>query len=155
MSLPAREVFGSTEEAAKDAVDFSALRDALAVISNKWTVVILGVLCVRPRRANEITRLVGGVARKVQTDTLRTMERDGLVARVRGGTPGAAVEYSITPLGATLRQVLVDLQAWSTTHMPQVHAARAAFDERERSAKGGHGMHTASGLPSPRNSRHR
>ena len=121
--------------AGNEEVDFGGLRDALELISNKWAVAILETLCVRPQRANEITRRLVGIARKVQTNTLRTMERDGLVARTGSGVPGTSVEYSITPLGASMRQVLVDLQAWSASHMPQVLSARAAFDERERTRR--------------------
>jgi DNA-binding HxlR family transcriptional regulator len=112
-------------------VDLSRLGDVLGLLANKWSVRVLEALCTGPRRFGEITRRLDGVARKVLAETLRAMERDGLVSRSTTGVRGTAVEYSITPLGATLRELLLALQEWAKVHMPEVEDARARFGARE------------------------
>jgi DNA-binding HxlR family transcriptional regulator len=77
-------------------------RMALHRIGDRWTALVVGVLAERPHRFGELRRRIGGVAQKMLTQTLRSLERDGLVSRKAFATVLVTVEYSPTPLGETL-----------------------------------------------------
>ena len=99
-------------------------------IADKWSVLILTALCNGPLRFNAIKRRLEGITQKVLTQSLRRLERNGIVARrVIPGSP-VAVEYRITPLGRTLDQPFRALHAWTLDHLPDVELARQAFDNR-------------------------
>jgi DNA-binding HxlR family transcriptional regulator len=78
---------------------------------------------------NELRRAVPSVTATSLIATLRRLERNGVVERLIVNTRPVAVEYRITPLGKTLREPIDALLRWSATHMPEVQAARARFDE--------------------------
>jgi len=99
-------------------------------IGDKWSMLILSSLCSEPQRFNALKRRLGGITQKSLTQTLRRLERNGVIARrVIPSTP-VAVEYSITPLGGTLRKPIQALWAWTEAHMAEVEEARRAFDAR-------------------------
>ena len=99
-------------------------------IADKWSVLILTALCSGPLRFNAIKRRLEGITQKVLTQSLRRLERNGIVARrVIPGSP-VAVEYRITPLGRTLDQPFQALHAWTLHHLPDVELARQEFDMR-------------------------
>jgi len=75
---------------------------------------------------------VAGISQRMLTVTLRGMERDGLVKRTVYPEVPPRVEYNLTPLGATLRQLVRGLVEWSEAHLAEVDAARAAYDARDR-----------------------
>ena len=87
-----------------------------------------------PRRFGVLRRSIGGISQKMLTQTLRKLERDGLVSRRVYPTTPPSVEYALTPLGETLTEPLGALRAWSSAHIAEVVAARAAFDERTNAA---------------------
>lgn len=104
-------------------------RDLLDRIGDKWTVLILGELGKHgPCRFTELRRQLAGVSEKMLTQTLRALERDGLVHRTVYPTVPARVEYDLTPLGQTVREPLKALTEWSVQHIDQVLAARERYD---------------------------
>ncbi|MEC3956641.1 helix-turn-helix domain-containing protein [Nocardia sp. CDC153] len=100
----------------------------LDTISDKWVCLILAALGPGPLRYGEIRTIVAAVSNKMLTQTLRTLERDGLVTRAMTAQVPVRVDYSLTPLGQTLLPVLSQLQQWAEGHMDDVLAARAEFD---------------------------
>ena len=95
---------------------------------DKWSLAVLNELCERPRRFNELRRLIPVVTQKSLTATLRKLERNGIVERVLLSSRPVAVEYRITPLGKTLRPPIDVILQWATAHMPDIERARAEFD---------------------------
>jgi DNA-binding HxlR family transcriptional regulator len=112
-------------------------REILARVGDKWSVYVIHVLGdSRTLRFNELRSRVDGISQRMLTVTLRGMERDGLVARRVFPEVPPRVEYTLTPLGATLRQLVRGLVAWSGAHLTEVDAARAAYDAKHgRAAK--------------------
>jgi len=106
-------------------------RDILARIGDKWSVSVIHVLGdARTLRFNELRGQVDGISQRMLTVTLRGLERDGLVARTVYPEVPPRVEYALTPLGATLRQLVRALVAWSGAHLVEVDTARAAYDAK-------------------------
>ncbi|PZE30029.1 MULTISPECIES: helix-turn-helix domain-containing protein [unclassified Curtobacterium] len=105
-------------------------RQLLDRIGDRWTVLTLGALVDGPRRYSAIAGRVDGVSQKMLTQTLRALERDGLVTRTVFPEIPPHVEYALTDAGWSLRTVLAGLEDWATGHMDDVLAARAAYDER-------------------------
>lgn len=106
-------------------------REILARVGDKWSVYVVHVLGdARTLRFNELRSQVDGISQRMLTVTLRGMERDGLVSRKVYPEVPPRVEYSLTPLGTTLRQLVRGLVAWSGAHLAEVDAARAAYDAR-------------------------
>ncbi|MDZ4365393.1 helix-turn-helix domain-containing protein [Brevundimonas sp.] len=113
---------------------FAALcptRQILDRIGDKWTVLVVQVLDEGPMRFNGLKRRISGVSQKMLAQTLRHLERDGLVSRRVFPTTPVTVEYALTPLGQTLVGALTPLIAWSEGRIGDVTAARAVFDARE------------------------
>ncbi len=97
-------------------------------IADKWSMMILTVLDQGPQRFNTIRRQIEGVSQKSLTQTLRRLERNGLITRrVLAGSP-VAVEYELSELGWTLLPPFRALYRWTKENMPQVEAARLLFD---------------------------
>ena len=99
-------------------------RTALNRIGDRWTALIVGVLAERPHRFGELRRRVDGISQKMLTQTLRSLERDGLVSRSAFATVPVTVEYALTPLGETLVPVLAAIRDWAEDHIVDVLAAR-------------------------------
>lgn len=108
-------------------------REILARVGDKWSVYVIHVLGDAGRlRFNELRSRVDGISQRMLTVTLRGMERDGLVTRTVYPEVPPRVEYALTKLGATLRQLVRGLVKWSGAHLTEVDAARAAYDARNR-----------------------
>lgn len=105
-------------------------KPVLEQITNKWSVLILAVLCTQPSRFNAIKRRLDPITHKALTEALRRLERNGLVDRHVLATSPVAVEYSITPLGRTLQQPFTALIAWAKEHGHALEAAREQADTR-------------------------
>lgn len=97
-------------------------------IADKWTVLVLGLLVRAPMRFNALRRQIEGLSQKVLSQTLKDMERDGLVRREAFPTVPVTVEYSITPLGKTLAGVVGGLTQWAEDNASAILAAREKFD---------------------------
>jgi DNA-binding HxlR family transcriptional regulator len=109
-------------------------RRVLDIIADKWTVLIIGALSNGTRRFQQLRREVEGVTQKMLTQTLRRLERDGLVSRRIYATVPPRVEYSLTPLGHTITGPLWAVREWAETHVEEIEAARAAWDARQTAA---------------------
>jgi DNA-binding HxlR family transcriptional regulator len=97
-------------------------------IADKWSILILAVLCQQPRRFNEIRRALDSVTQKALTQCLRRLERNGLVSRrIIAGSP-VGVEYAITPLGASLKEPIRALHAWTLDHEAAILTAQRNYD---------------------------
>ncbi|MCC9623914.1 helix-turn-helix transcriptional regulator [Thalassospira sp. MA62] len=105
-------------------------RELFDQISDKWSMMILAVLADGPLRFNAIKRALEGITQKALTQTLRKLERNGIVARHVIATSPVAVEYEITELGQSLITPFRALYMWTRDNMDAVEAARADFDER-------------------------
>jgi DNA-binding HxlR family transcriptional regulator len=81
-------------------------------------------------RFNQLGRALGGITQKMLTQTLRTLERDGLVLRTVYPTTPPRVEYALTPLGASAAGLSSVISEWSVAHAGEILAARDGFDER-------------------------
>jgi DNA-binding HxlR family transcriptional regulator len=140
----------STSAARKRAqakVDYDAFlagcpsRQLLARISDKWVTLVLAALgsggpnpgqdCVgepRPMRYSELSRRLAGVSQKMLTQTLRSLERDGLLTRTVTPTVPVTVTYELTDLGSSLHDVMRGIKRWAEAHMDEVHANRQMYD---------------------------
>lgn len=108
-------------------------REMLVRIGDKWSVYVIHLLgAAGTLRFNELRSQVQGISQRMLTVTLRGMERDGLVSRKIYPEVPPRVEYTLTPLGKTLRQLVKGLVEWSGAHLAEVDAARAAYDARTR-----------------------
>jgi DNA-binding HxlR family transcriptional regulator len=105
-------------------------RIVLDRIADKWTVLIAGALDGKTKRFGELRREIGGVSQKMLTQTLRGLERDGIVARRVYATVPPKVEYSLTELGRTLVRILEAIREWSETNIEDVLKARLDYDYR-------------------------
>ncbi|MFI0718610.1 winged helix-turn-helix transcriptional regulator [Streptomyces sp. NPDC021224] len=100
-------------------------RQVLELVSDKWSALILFLLGHRPHRHAELMRTVGGISQKMLTQTLRSLEADGLVHREAFPVVPPHVEYSLTPLGESLSPLLHGLCRWAEAHHADIEAARA------------------------------
>jgi DNA-binding HxlR family transcriptional regulator len=105
-------------------------RPILDQIADKWSMLVLYALEPGPQRFNALKRRLEGVTQKALTQTLRRLERNGLIARRVIAASPVAVEYAITDLGRTLLAPFRALYAWTKDHLADVAAAQAAFDAR-------------------------
>jgi DNA-binding HxlR family transcriptional regulator len=102
--------------------------ELLATLSDKWVTLVLSALANGPMRYSEISREVAGASQKMLTQTLRKLERDGLVSRTVTPSVPVRVDYELTVLGESLLPVQRAIKAWAETHIEEVHAARARYD---------------------------
>jgi DNA-binding HxlR family transcriptional regulator len=106
-------------------------RLVLERIADKWTALIIGILAqAERRRFNELRRMIGGISQKMLTQTLRDLERDGLVKRTIYPEIPPRVEYELTPLGRTLCGPLGSITQWAHDHIEEVKRAQSEFDAR-------------------------
>jgi DNA-binding HxlR family transcriptional regulator len=103
-------------------------RRLLDRISDKWMSLILVALADGPRRYSDLSRTIAGVSQKMLTQTLRAMERDGLLTRTVTPSVPVRVDYALTPLGAGLLPLMRAIKRWAEDNMDAVLAARAAYD---------------------------
>ncbi len=106
------------------------VREGLSVLSSKWSVGVLLALGEGARRYHEILAELEPISEKVLTQTLRAMERDGLIGRRVHPEVPPRVEYALTPLGATMATPLKALASWSLRHGEQVEDARGRYEAR-------------------------
>ncbi len=109
----------------------------LSQIGDKWTILIINILAQERSavRFGQLRKAVPGISQKMLTQTLRDLERNGLVVRTVYPVIPPHVEYSLTALGRTLIGPLGALSVWSAEHLADVHAAQAIFDRETSAAK--------------------
>ncbi|CAL9519051.1 winged helix-turn-helix transcriptional regulator [Streptomyces pilosus] len=97
-------------------------------ISDKWVALVVSALAPGPMRYSDLGRRIAGVSPKMLTQTLRSLERDGLLTRTVTPSVPVRVDYALTPLGASLSLLLTAVKDWAETHFDEVHRARERYD---------------------------
>ncbi len=128
---PARISHPETGEVADPRVE-ALVNEVIGRVADKWTMLILEVLAEHGEtRFTRVGELVGGISQKMLTQTLRQMERDGLVVRTVHPIIPPKVEYRLTDLGFTLAEAFCGVWTWAEANIDRIEAARAAFDARK------------------------
>lgn len=110
-----------------------AHRELLDQVLDKWSISALAVLCDGPHRFSRLKAEIPGVTQKSLTQTLRRLERNGMIHRRVIDSSPIAVEYRVTELGRTLENPIATLQAWAASALADVNDARHRYDaERDR-----------------------
>lgn len=125
--LPLAARFGDWQAAGFDA-DACPTRNILDRIGDKWTMLILIALAAAPRRFSELHRTVPDISKRMLTQTLRALERDGLATRHVFPTKPPSVEYRLSALGRSVLDPLAGLVAWAERNFAAIREARARFD---------------------------
>jgi DNA-binding HxlR family transcriptional regulator len=105
-------------------------RQVFATIADKWAGLTIAALADGPRRHGQLLKTIAGASQKMLTQTLRELERDGLVSRTVTPTVPLRVDYELTPLGMTLQPLLQALKSWSEAHIGDIMAARDDYERR-------------------------
>jgi DNA-binding HxlR family transcriptional regulator len=105
-------------------------RQVLDRIGDTWSVLVVVSLTNGPRRYTELAKRIDGVSPKMLTQTLRALERDGLISRTVHAVVPPRVDYQLTELGESLLQLVGALESWAQTHMGDVLAARVSYDNQ-------------------------
>ncbi|MCP2258210.1 transcriptional regulator, HxlR family [Streptoalloteichus tenebrarius] len=107
-------------------------RTVIEVLANRWVMYVLGMLRQHggPMRFNQLRRSLPGITQKMLTQTLRMLERDGLVSRTVYPTVPPRVEYGLTALGQEASHLASVIGEWSTAHADAIMAAREDYDRR-------------------------
>jgi DNA-binding HxlR family transcriptional regulator len=104
-------------------------RQVLDRVAGKWTMLVVTALTAEPvLRFTELRRRVEGVTQKMLTQTLRELERDGMVARTAYPTVPVTVEYRLTPLGRDLAATVHVVRQWAYANIEAIQAARERYD---------------------------
>lgn len=110
--------------------DGRAVRDVLARVGDKWTLLVVATLRGGRLRFSELQRHIPGISQRMLTLTLRQLERDGLISRTVHAEVPPRVEYELTDLGGTLLQLSIALGDWAIENRARIEAARAEYDAR-------------------------
>jgi DNA-binding HxlR family transcriptional regulator len=131
-SFPAVRIKKKAGKRSRPAVDELSCPVYLIIdhLADKWALLIIGQLANGTMRFAELRRAVEGVSQKMLTVTLRGLERDGIVNRKLYASVPPKVEYSLTPLGASLSDMSHELCRWAEANMEQILRARRNFDNR-------------------------
>ncbi|MFI6392435.1 winged helix-turn-helix transcriptional regulator [Nonomuraea sp. NPDC050540] len=105
-------------------------RQLLSTLSDKWVSLILTALAGGSQRYSDLARTIAGVSQKMLTQTLRSLERDGLVSRTLTPSVPVRVDYELTDLGRTLLPIVAAIKEWAEAHIEDVQAARTLYDNR-------------------------
>lgn len=119
------------------------VRDVLDRVGDKWSILVVALLRDRPMRFSELRRSVDKISQRMLTRTLRSLERDGLVARTVTPSRPPKVDYRLTTLGTTLLEPIIALAAWAEKSRAVIHASRVRYDT-------GHEATLATGIAPPR-----
>ncbi len=106
-------------------------RQVLQLIADQWTPLVIYGLVDGTMRFGQLLKRIDGISRKMLTQTLRSLERNGLVQRVVYPVVPPVVEYSLTPLGKTLVEPIKALTDWAYGHLQEVAQAQTAYDQRD------------------------
>ena len=107
-------------------------RQILDRISDKWVVLVLGLLAGGPKRFSVVKREIEGISQKMLSQTLRSLEQDGLLTRRAFPTVPVTVEYELTSLGHSLNSTLEPVIAWAIANMGKIHRARETASKGTR-----------------------
>jgi DNA-binding HxlR family transcriptional regulator len=124
-----------TQEATDGRVE-ALVTELIGRVADKWTMMIIEVLTQRGEvRFTRLSEMVPGISYKMLTQTLRQMEREGLVARTVHPVVPPKVEYRLTELGLSLSAAFCGVWMWAEEHLSEVETARAAFDSKRTSVE--------------------
>ena len=104
------------------------MRDVLDRVGDKWSMLMIMALATRSQRFSELHRAIRDISKRMLTQTLRDLERDGLITRHVFPTKPPSVEYRLTPLGQSLLDPMASLIDWADRRYSDIHAARVRFD---------------------------
>lgn len=107
-------------------------RRGLELIADQWTMLVVVALRENTKRFSQLHTHIEGISKKMLTQTLRGLERNGLVKRVVYPVIPPMVEYSLTPLGQTLIEPIWALRDWSEQHIEEVEKSRAEYDQKDK-----------------------
>jgi DNA-binding HxlR family transcriptional regulator len=107
------------------------IRDVLSRLGDKWTTLIVVALAGGPRRFSQLSREIPDISKRMLTQTLRDLERDGMITRTVFPTKPPSVEYDLAPLGRSLLDPLSYLIGWSERNHAEITSARARYDLAE------------------------
>ncbi len=135
-SASAAEPSGPAGEPSASAAEPSTCRarEVLQRVGDKWSVLVIDLLGQGTKRFSELHRAIDGITARMLTVTLRGLERDGIVTRTIHPVIPPRVEYALTPMGRTLLDTIGQLVMWTDSHLPEIEAARAAYDARRASS---------------------
>ena len=105
-------------------------RQVLGTLADKWAALTVAALGEGPKRHSELMRRIAGASQKMLTQTLRTLERDGLVTRTVTASVPVRVDYELTELGRGLLPILGGLKLWAEGHITEIIEAREEYDAR-------------------------
>lgn len=108
--------------------DCRRIFNVLSLMGDKWTALIVIVLSEQPRRFNDIKRTVGEISQQMLARALKALERDGMLTRTVHPTVPPQVEYSLTELGHSLSEPVIQMGVWAGTHMEEIEINRALYD---------------------------
>ncbi len=111
-------------------------RQVLEMLSDKWVSMVIKALSEGPSRYSELRRYIAGISQKMLTQTLRTLERDGIVSRTVTPAVPVRVDYALTELGNTLLPVMASITGWAESHIDEVTTARDEFDALAEQVRG-------------------
>jgi DNA-binding HxlR family transcriptional regulator len=100
-------------------------------MASRWVVPVLAVVSETPIRFNQLRRELDGISQRMLSQTLKTLERDGLISRTATATVPLTVEYALTPMGRTLIDAFAPVRVWSEANSAEVTAAQARFDQQQ------------------------
>src|SRR5262245_9211084 len=132
MTSPSDHVRPTARLTSEDLEMIERTRRARDLLSSKWKVDLLYLLARGVRRYSRLYDNLRGASKKMLTDSLRSLERDGLVERHIYAEVPVRVEYSLTALGWSATELLMALADWAEEHMPDVEEARSRYDEARR-----------------------
>ncbi len=131
---PLGSAFGAWQDVGFDAAA-CPVRNVLDRIGDKWTLLTLVALASRPRRFSELHRAIPDISKRMLTQTLRELERDGLANRQVFPTKPPKVQYSLAALGVSVLRPLAVLVDWAEDSYPAIRKARQRFDAAEEQAR--------------------
>lgn len=108
------------------------VRDVLDRVGDKWTTLMLIALTTGPMRFGALRRAVPDISKRMLTQSLRVLERDGMISRAVFPTKPPSVEYCLTPLGQSILEPLVQLVTWAEGNHADIRAARERFDAADK-----------------------
>lgn len=120
-----------------DAREGCEVRQILDRIADKWSLLVIALLERRKLRFSELRKNIDGVSQRMLTNTLRQLERDGLISRKVFPVVPPRVEYELTDLGCTLLDTIQSLVNWTERNQQKIIDARGRYDAREREAANG------------------
>ncbi|GAB7035753.1 helix-turn-helix domain-containing protein [Streptomyces sp. NPDC021749] len=117
------------------AATIALVRDVLARVGDKWTVLVVTTLADGPLRFTALHERIAGVSQRMLSQTLRSLTRDGLITRTAYAEVPPRVEYELTPLGRSLSDTVTHMVRWVQEHQVEIIQSRAVFDGADPAAR--------------------